>query len=58
MKENKRANKGLSCLSDEKSPYGTDVPDLHVCSFASVVYVLWHAEIRIQSNTKGFSRRA
>ena len=39
-RENKRANKGLSCLSGKKLPYRTNMPDLYVCSFASVVYVL------------------
>ena len=49
--ENKQ---GLSCLSGEKIPYGSDVPDLYVCSFASVVKVLWHAEIWVQGSTKIF----
>ena len=54
-RENKRANKGLSCLSGKKMPYRTDVPDWYVCSFASVC-VLWHAEIWIQGNTNVFQR--
>ena len=37
---NLRASKGSSCLSDMKMPFRTDVPDLYLCSFASVVYEL------------------
>ena len=40
MREDKRAYKGLGCLSGEKVSYGTYMPDL-----THVAYVLRHAEI-------------
>ena len=45
MREDKKAYKGLGCLSGEKVLYGTYMPDLYVCGFTCVAYVLRHAEI-------------
>ena len=47
----------LGCLSGEKMLYGTYMPDLYVCSFIYVAYVLRHAEIRVQGYTEVFNRQ-
>ena len=57
MRENKRAHKGLGCLSGEKVSYGTYMPDLYVCGFTRVASVLRHAEIRVQGCTEVLNRR-
>ena len=36
--------------------YGTYMPDLYVCGFTRVAYVLRHAEIRVQGYTEVFNR--
>ncbi len=47
----------MGCLSGEKVSYGTYMPDLYVCGFTRVAYVLTHAEIRVQGYTEVFNRR-
>ena len=47
---------GLGCLSGEVS-YGTYIPDLYVCGFTHVAYVLRHAESRVQGYTEVLYRR-
>ena len=47
----------MGCLSGEKVSYGTDMPDLYVCGFTCVAYVLRHAEIRVQGYIEVFNRR-
>ena len=40
LNEREQENKGLSCLSGEKVPYGTDMPDLCVCGFAHYLFFI------------------
>ena len=47
----------LKQIVGEKVSYGTYMPDLYVCGFTRVAYVLRHAEIRIQGYTEVFNRR-
>ena len=47
----------MGCLIGEKVSYGADMPDLYVCGFTRVAYVLGHAEIRVQGYTEVLNRR-
>ena len=52
VREDKRAYKRLGCLSGDKVSHGTYMPDLYVCGFARVAYVLRHSGVRERGGYK------